>query len=147
MKRRVKRLRAGDTAEFAACAALECELFPDEPWSAQSFADTAAAETGYLLCTFAEDRLIGYFAGTCAAGSGEILRVATVPAFRRQGIAADLIWYYLAEMKPAEVFLEVRASNADAISLYRHYDFKEVGVRKRFYHDPTEDAIVMKRGE
>ena len=50
-------------------------------------------------------------------------------------------------MKPVEVFLEVRASNADAISLYRHYGFREVGVRKRFYHDPAEDAIVMKRGD
>ena len=146
MTRRVKRLRSGDTADFAALAELESRLFPDEPWSMQGFAETAASETGYLLCAFDEtDRLIGYLAGTCAAGSGEILRVATAPEFRRQGIAAELLRCCLAEMKPEEVFLEVRASNAAAIALYRRYDFMEVGVRKRFYHDPVEDAVVMKR--
>ena len=147
MMPRVKLVSPEDSALLAAVEALEAQIFPD-PWSLQSICSAVCNPCTKLYAALTEaDTLMGYLFVTQVVDTADIANIAVSPGFRRQGIAADLIWYYLAEMKPVEVFLEVRASNADAISLYRHYGFREVGVRKRFYHDPPEDAIVMKRGE
>lgn len=87
-------------------------------------------------------------AGFCAArhlggGETELLNLAVAPELRRQGIGGRLLQDLLGRF-PGTVFLEVRASNTAARELYQTYGFKEVTVRKGYYSEPSEDAVVMK---
>ena len=75
----------------------------------------------------------------------EIVVVATAPSARRRGIATALLRAFWEDVSPTETFLEVRESNDAAIALYRRFGFEPVGRRRRFYHDPAEDAVVMRR--
>jgi ribosomal-protein-alanine N-acetyltransferase len=70
----------------------------------------------------------------------EILNLAVTRAFRRQGVAKAL----LNGLPRLETFLEVRESNAGARGLYRAAGFHEVGLRREYYKDPVEGAIVMR---
>jgi [ribosomal protein S18]-alanine N-acetyltransferase len=75
-----------------------------------------------------------------------VATIATHPEFRRQGIAKTLLFYALQHMSTEGAqssFLEVRASNLAAQDLYRKFGFEESGVRRRYYRDNGEDAILM----
>ena len=74
-------------------------------------------------------------------GEAEILNLAVLPDFKRQGIATRL----LAEVTAPAVFLDVRASNAPAIAFYRKHGFLKTGHRRKYYARPVEDAIMMTR--
>ncbi|MBI3752768.1 MAG: ribosomal protein S18-alanine N-acetyltransferase [Deltaproteobacteria bacterium] len=81
-----------------------------------------------------------------AADEAHILNIAVHPDFRRQGIAKTLLVFALnriEEMGGRGVFLEVRRSNIAAQRLYIKFGFREIGVRKGYYGDNREDAIVM----
>lgn len=75
-----------------------------------------------------------------------ILSVATMPGFRRQGLARALLDYaieFARLRKIRAIFLEVRRSNVGAIALYRAFGFSAIGIRPRYYADNFEDAIEM----
>ena len=73
-----------------------------------------------------------------------INNIAVLPDFRRRGIAQELINAALSVCEDcSSLTLEVRESNEPAISLYKKLDFSQVGRRKRFYENPTEDALIM----
>lgn len=74
----------------------------------------------------------------------DIVRVAVLPDFRRRGVATDILNTVLAE-KQGTVYLDVRESNHPAISLYKSLGFVDTGVRKNYYTNPTENAILMMR--
>jgi ribosomal-protein-alanine N-acetyltransferase len=146
MMPRVKRLTADDTALLREAAALEA-LCIHEPWSYASFAAEAEKENGYVLAALDEnDRLIGLLTACAVMDTADLTNVAVHPAARRCGIAGMLIRTLLHELKDTSIFLEVRASNEAAIALYRKYGFIPVGMRKRFYRNPAEDAILMQYG-
>lgn len=73
----------------------------------------------------------------------EILNLAVAPESRRKGIARSLLLDALT--LPGRWFLEVRASNFSARELYRSAGFQEAGIRKKYYQNPDEDAIVLVR--
>ena len=74
------------------------------------------------------------------------MNVAVDPTLRRRGIATALISRVLERVEPdAQLTLEVRRSNAGAIALYERFGFRSAGVRRRYYQDNGEDAIVMWR--
>ncbi|MBI3754799.1 MAG: ribosomal protein S18-alanine N-acetyltransferase [Deltaproteobacteria bacterium] len=80
------------------------------------------------------------------ANEAHILNIATHPDFRRRGIAKRFLVFALGRLEEAgveEVFLEVRRSNIHAQRLYMGFGFKEIGIRKGYYGDNNEDAIVM----
>jgi len=79
-----------------------------------------------------------------ARGEREILNLAVDPPFRRRGIAKSLLAHELQCYTGVEWFLEVRASNADALKLYESLLFKRVGSRNNYYREPPESAIVMR---
>lgn len=67
--------------------------------------------------------------------------------FRRRGIGDSLLSHALSEaasLGAVSAYLEVRTQNHNAISLYRAKDFQEIGIRKAYYHDTGEDALVMR---
>ncbi len=74
----------------------------------------------------------------------DIVRVAVLPEFRRKGVATDILNTVLAE-KQGTVYLDVRESNYPAISLYKSLGFVDTGVRKNYYTNPTENAVLMIR--
>jgi ribosomal-protein-alanine acetyltransferase len=80
-----------------------------------------------------------------AEDEGEILNLAIHPDFRRRGIARSLLQRVL-EQVAGSCFLEVRVSNRSAIDFYEAAGFRPVGVRRGYYSDPQEDAVVMRIG-
>jgi ribosomal-protein-alanine N-acetyltransferase len=96
--------------------------------------------------------LAGFAVGK-AIGSGddvlaELESVAVAESARRAGIGRALsegVIAWCREMGAAGVELEVRSANFGAIALYRRLRFVEVGLRKRYYKDPDDDAVLMQR--
>ena len=78
-------------------------------------------------------------------GEADIVRVAVLPEYRRRGIAEKLLLKSFEINETDAVFLDVRESNAAAINLYKSLGFKDTGVRKDYYSNPTENAILMKK--
>ena len=78
----------------------------------------------------------------------DMMNVAVHPDFRKQGIANALILGLVEELRKMGshcLTLEVRASNENAISVYRKLDFQEVGRRKNYYRNPREDALILRK--
>lgn len=131
---------------FEAMSALDKSCFGPEGWSANAFLEEACLPEGIVLAAFCEGAFAGLFAGFTASDTGEILTVATVPEYRRQGVARALLteFFRLVPDETENIALEVRQSNTAAIALYESFGFEKAGVRKRFYTFPkVEDADVM----
>lgn len=93
-----------------------------------------------------EERILGYCNLRLLAGEGEVQRIAVLPDFRRMGLARkmmEVMVEYARENRAASISLEVRASNLPARNLYETYGFVEEAVRRGYYHNPSEDAIIM----
>jgi len=90
-----------------------------------------------------EDETAGYVVSRALCdGESEILDLATAPEFRRKGVARALLQKLLATPNHS-LFLEVRASNSVAIRFYKSFGFQQVAVRREYYNQPSESAIVM----
>ena len=141
---RVKRVTPEDTALLREISALEAVIFTDA-WSEESiFAAAENLRTRILAALDDQDALMGYLIVTQVMDVADIDNIAVSPDFRRQGIASLLLDTALEQMD-ADVFLEVRASNAPAIGLYQKSGFARIGIRRNYYEKPREDAILMKR--
>lgn len=116
------------------------------PWSAESFLRALAAETNIYLVAEQEQRIVGYCGLWVSYETADLCNLAVAAAYRQQGIAERLLREGLcraAERAAEEVLLEVRRSNLPAIRLYEKTGFCQIGVRSRYYRNPTEDAILM----
>lgn len=76
------------------------------------------------------------------AGEAEIIYIAVIDEFRRQGIGGKMLEYFIENFKPESIFLEVRDSNINAQKMYEKYNFKNIGMRKGYY-EGGEDALLM----
>lgn len=143
-------------------AALESDIFPD-PWSEKSIRDTLENPQARIWaiisrqappCSCAstapehagEPQLLGYVIFYYVLDEGEIARIATSPQHRRQGVAVRLLEKMRAfsyEQNITRWLLDVRISNETAIHFYKAAGFAKDGVRKNFYANPPEDAILM----
>lgn len=137
---------AGD---LAAIAELEKAAFGD-PWSLASFRSVLAEPAAFMVAARVSetDRIAGYVVAWFAADEGEIANLAVREPTRRRGIGAALLDAALAEAGrrgAANMYLEVRESNEAARALYASRGFEEVGRRRGYYHQPPEDAIVLRR--
>jgi ribosomal-protein-alanine acetyltransferase len=77
----------------------------------------------------------------------EVEIIAVAPQFQRRGLARRLFAVLADELRacqPTELLLELRASNLPALAFYRSLGFAETGLRPRYYHDPIEDALLMR---
>lgn len=135
---------------LAEAAALEAVSFPD-PWTesdlAQLTAMSAVRGWGAWRAENENDVLAAYCLVQLAADEGEILRIAATPEFRGQGTAARLLSEIFQETAPetAHWFLEVREGNIPGRALYAKLGFQPAGVRKNYYRDPTENALILRR--
>ena len=142
----IKRITPGypDTV-YESLSELDRKCFGAEGWSPAAFEEGAKRDGGIVLAAFCGEKLTGLFAGFTAADTGEILSLAVEEDCRGQGIAKALLSEFMS-LIPDEVTtiaLEVRQSNAAAISLYNSFGFIKEGIRRRFYRDPVEDADIM----
>lgn len=131
--------------DISGIAELEREIFPD-PWDERSVQNCICSE-GSMCFTAEEDgKVVAYLIGRMIAPEGEIYRVAVAPNKRQRGLGYRLLDYSVKTSRGKgleSLFLEVRSKNIPAIKLYEAYGFKRVGVRKNYYKNPDDDAIVM----
>ncbi|WEG72793.1 ribosomal protein S18-alanine N-acetyltransferase [Vagococcus intermedius] len=116
------------------------------PWKVSQFKeDILLGETVYFVM-LSNQAVIGYISYRIMLDEAEIYNVAVLPDWQGKGLANKLLKECLATLKLVgvrTVFLEVRVGNQAAIKLYRQNNFEKVGLRKKYYHHPLEDALVM----
>ena len=128
-------------------AQLEKLCFAD-PWSEMSIASELQSIWSYWVVAVQEDAVVGYIGSQSSVDESDVMNVAVHPDWRRQGIAERLIETLIAELKNRgshALLLEVRASNAPAIALYEKLGFRQVGLRKNYYRNPKEDALILRK--
>lgn len=112
------------------------------PWTEQGIAESIENKNTYLYLAIIDGNVAGYMGLQVFSGEGYVTNVATLPEYRKMGVAKALINECL-KHDMEFISLEVRQSNTPAINLYSQFGFKNVGVRPKFYREPVEDAIIM----
>ena len=138
----LRRMRREDLAEVMA---VEARAFRN-PWSAELLERELGHEWSTILLAEEEGRLLGFVIFWVVHDEIHILNVAVDPPQRRRGVARALLTEVLDRGKArglALATLEVRRSNEAAQGLYEGLGFRRVGLRKGYYVDEGEDAIVM----
>ena len=133
--------------DLAQVCEIEKENF-SMPWSEKSFLESMVREDTVFLTAIPEGEVAGYVGCYCIAGTGEITNVAVKDSMRRKGIGGLLLQKLYEEaalLECEEILLEVRESNAPAIALYTREGFAKAGIRKNFYEQPVENAVIMVR--
>ena len=126
-------------------AALEAAIFPD-PWSRDSVIETVCTEGAMCFTAVLEGRVIAYVLGRIIPPEGEIYRIAVREDKQRRGIGYRLLSYMMKTERGRGLetaFLEVREKNIAARGLYRAFGFEEMGMRKNYYQNPTDNAVIM----
>lgn len=141
-------IRAMTAADLDTVAGIELEN--PSPWSAGQLASELEQEGGWQFVAESgvSGLVCGFACGRSWAGEAELLKIAVGREHRRQGIAGQLVAYTLrslAEQGVGRCFLELRAGNIPALSLYERVGFCRVGLRKNYYASPPEDAILMEK--
>lgn len=139
------RIRSAVEGDLQDILAIECASY-DYPWSSEQFLQELQNPVSVLdLCCVA-GVAAGFLCRWLIAGEMQILNLAIAPQMRRKGIAGQLLQNAFQSAGPqlASVWLEVRAGNIAAISLYQRYGFEPAGMRKTYYRD-GEDALLMVR--
>lgn len=127
-----------------AVAILE-DMFPDA-WGEQSLKAELANKASEAFVLLEDEEIVGFCAFTVAGEEANLNTLAIDPLFQRKGAASTLLLVAFETLKAKnvkEVYLEVRASNRAAISLYEKIGFHTIGERKDFYKNPKEHAILM----
>jgi ribosomal-protein-alanine N-acetyltransferase len=141
-------LRRLTLADLADIEAIERLSYPT-PWSRSMFAGELAKPSSICLGAFDADAsgaLVGYLVISRYVDAWHVMNVAVAPPYRRNGIASLLLaeLFRLTEEDGRRGYtLEVRVSNAGAIALYERLGFQPKGVRRGYYTDNREDALVM----
>ena len=132
-------------AHIEAIEELEKQCF-SQPWTREQLISQLPDEQHEFLAALHEGRPVGYVGMMCVLDEGYIANVAVSPDWRRKGIGDALIAELLRRAVSRElafVTLEVRAGNEAAKALYAKHGFVPVGLRKKYYASPTEDAVLM----
>ena len=122
--------------------AVMAAVYPVSPWTLEQIqADLAQDQTWYALANDGEE-VIGFLAIQENLFEAEVLQIAVKKNYHGQGIASVL---FATLPIDKEIFLEVRKSNQRAQAFYKKEKMVVIAERKAYYHDPVEDAIIMKR--
>ena len=140
-------LRPASHADLAALAELEREAFSD-PWTAEQLREALRWTGAIALITEDASGITGYVLARVVVDQAEILSIATRATYRRQGIGRallDTVLATMAEHGAVAVWLEVRLSNDAARLMYGTAGFVAAGLRRGYYRQPPEDALVLRR--
>lgn len=128
-------------------AALENICFND-PWSENSIRSELDNKLSLWVVAVDDDLVVGYVGSQTVLGETDMMNIAVHPDYRKKGIGTGLIVSLIGALEQRgshSLMLEVRASNAPAISVYQKLGFAEVGRRKNYYRNPKEDALILRK--
>jgi [ribosomal protein S18]-alanine N-acetyltransferase len=132
-------------ADLPHVVAIERRAFTT-PWSLAMFVLELSKPSGICLAADVEAELAGYLVCSRYDQVWHVMNVAVDSDRRRRGIATALIGALLERVGPdGQLTLEVRRSNDAAVALYERFGFRSAGVRRRYYADNGEDAVIMWR--
>lgn len=138
------RMGAAHTEQIAQ---LEKVCFSD-PWSIDSINYELTNPLSLWIVALAGDKVIGYVGSQSVLGEADMMNIAVAPAYRRTGVAKGLVGTLIDALRSENVHsltLEVRVSNEAAIRLYDLLGFQQVGRRPNYYHNPKEDALILRK--
>ena len=136
----IKKLMINDADYIEQIFNLEKEIFKNSSFNRVYLDTLVKGNNSFIYVYLIEDKVCGYLMVLDSIDVYEILAIATVEEYRNKGIAQEL----LEKIKTKDIFLEVREINEKAINFYKKNNFKQISIRKGYYSDPTEDAIIMK---
>lgn len=128
-------------------AAIEKLCFGD-PWNEQSIATELHNRLSLWYVALDGDTVAGYVGSQTVLGETDMMNIAVHPDYRRRGVAQTLVNTLvaaLAENGSHSLMLEVRVSNEPAKALYEKLGFRQVGLRPRYYRNPREDALILRK--
>ena len=140
-------LRLMDSSHVEKIAELEKLCFSD-PWSVKSIASELENQLSLWVVAMDGEKLVGYVGSQSVLGWADMMNLAVAPDYRQRGIAQALVNELIARLQQNQVTcltLEVRVSNTPAISLYEKLGFATVGRRPNYYHNPKEDALILRK--
>lgn len=124
---------------------IERTSFPN-PWSRSAFLYEIESDVSYPWVIEMEGKIVGYSVHWLILDEAHLSNIAIDPSLRRKGLGRFILEKVIESAKKMGakfLTLEVRVSNASAISLYTKMNFKVVGIRKNYYSNPVEDAFIM----
>ena len=119
-----------------------------ESWNRKSYAEEVYNSNSVYIVAKTDSMVVGFAGVLIIAGEGTLSNIAVHPDFRRNKIGERLLKSLIDNSEflgYKDITLEVRSSNEAAKTLYIKYGFKEEGIRKGYYQDNREDAIIMWR--
>jgi ribosomal-protein-alanine N-acetyltransferase len=140
-------IRTLDLVDLSAIESIEQRAYPT-PWSRSMFASELAKPTSICLGAFDGSDLVGYVINSRYVDAWHVMNVAVDPDHQRRGVATALLERLFELTHDDErrgYTLEVRVSNDGAIRLYERLGFEPRGVRRGYYTDNREDALIMWR--
>ena len=144
MEYTIQPMEAGHVSQVAA---LEKLCF-STPWSERSVAGELENPLSLWLVAADGSRVLGYVGSQSVMDEADLMNLAVLPEFRRQGIAEALLGSLhrlLVAQGVRQVSLEVRASNEAARSLYGALGYQQVGRRPNYYVSPREDGLILRK--
>jgi ribosomal-protein-alanine acetyltransferase len=128
-------------------AVLELEESSASAWSLSSVKSELERDNGVRLVAVqpGEQELLGWCCGMVVADEAELLKIVVTSGARQRGIGTSLLVQFekqCQELRARKVFLEVRGQNTVARALYIKCGFTEISVRKGYYREPKDDAII-----
>lgn len=143
----VLNIRRARLYDVPALARIERVSFVS-PWSAEEITrDIVSNDRAYVAVAEINGEPVGYADMWIVAGEAQLFNIVVDPAYRGKEIALRLLahMFKVASVTCNVITLEVRRSNVPAINLYLKSGFRQVGVRKGYYSDNGEDAVLMDR--
>ena len=136
----IKKLTSDDINYIEQIFNLEKEIFKNSAFSKSYLNTLIKGDNSFIYIYLIDDKVCGYLIILDSIDVYEILAIATVEEYRNKGIAQEL----LDKIKMKDIFLEVRESNQVAINFYKKNKFNQISIRKNYYSEPAENAIIMK---
>ena len=135
-------------SHVASVAAIEKECFGRDAWSEKSVSGELTNALALWLVAVEDGTVAGYVGSQTVCNETDMMNVAVTAEFRRRGIGEQLVTALVEELKAIDsrcLTLEVRASNTPAQAMYEKLGFTEVGRRPRYYQNPKEDALILRK--
>ena len=139
------RIRPMSLADLPTVLEIEKECFP-APWSERIFRDVLDLDYYHFLTAILDGEVAGYCGYIRSFETADIANIAVRGSLRRSGIGEKLLRKLMDDGYRAGVerfSLEVRASNAPAIALYEKLGYRQEGLRRGYYENPREDALIL----
>ena len=133
--------------DVAGVAELEKKIFSDA-WTSTGIYETFCQDQAFVGVAECDGEIVGYCIIYYVMDEGEIARIAVDEKVRRQGVGCGLLDYICECCKTKNInrlLLDVRESNESARSFYEKYGFSVDGIRKNFYDQPKENAVLMSK--